>query len=211
MGAAGQVEMQIVRILSVVDTRQYEEQGDRWVPIPGSGNARECARCGREHEVHAEVLLGDGRTAVVGTGCAEKSTMNSTMWSAVKSADRAAKRLAKLRAQLAGLQAKAAKWDTAWAEVMALPLPPVREEPPAPGAAEHDRGEVIMGDASVPLRSWTDRDEREKHLANDWRLKRMADRGFDRWKDKIPAYRLEDLAISMEKFLKRHPELARAV
>ena len=57
------------KILSVVDTRQYEERGDRMVPIPGSGDARDCDRCGRAHEVHATVAYEGGRTAVVGTGC----------------------------------------------------------------------------------------------------------------------------------------------
>lgn len=209
MGAAVQSEMQIVRILSVVDTRQYEEQDDRWVPIPGSGNARECARCGREHEVHAEVLLGDGRTAIVGTGCAEKSTMDPAIRAAATGGDRAAKRLAQLRAQLAGLKAKAAKWDAAWAEVMTLPLPPMREEPPAPDVEDYNRGALIMGDASIPLRTFTERAERVQCLTSSWRAKRMEERGFNRWKDQIPAYRLKDLADSIEKLLKRHPELTR--
>jgi hypothetical protein len=56
-------------ILQVVDTREYEEQGDRWVPVPGSGNARDCDRCGRRHEVHAHVRYPDGSEAIVGTGC----------------------------------------------------------------------------------------------------------------------------------------------
>lgn len=199
--------LNIVRILSVVDTRQYEEQGDRWVPIPGSGNARECTRCGREHEVHAEVLLGDGRTAVVGTGCAEKSTMDPAIRTAATSGDRAAKRLASLRAQLAGLTVKVAKWDAVWAEVMALPLPAMREEPAAPESKDHDQGELVMGDASIPLRTWTARAEREQCLVSSWRSKRMEERGFNRWRDQIPGYRLENVERDIEKLLKRHPEL----
>ena len=144
---------QIVRILRVVDTRQYEEQDDRWVPIPGSGDAAECARCRRLHEVHATVELSDGTSAVVGVGCAEKSTMDPVVCGAASAWDRGAKRLAQLRAELAGMRARVAKWDAAWAEVVALPLPPVREEPPVPGAAEHDCGELAMGDASIPLRA----------------------------------------------------------
>lgn len=58
-----------MKILRVVDTRDYVEQGDRWVPVPGSGQARECDRCGRLHEVHAYVEAPDGHTMVVGTGC----------------------------------------------------------------------------------------------------------------------------------------------
>lgn len=199
--------LNIVRILSVVDTRQYEEQGDRWVPIPGSGNARECTRCGREHEVHAEVLLGDGRTAVVGTGCAEKSTMDPAIRAAATSGERAAKKLAQLRAQLAGLQAKAAKWDAAWAEVERLPLPPIRVEPPTPGAKDHEQGELVMGDTAIQLRAWSKREEREQCLTGSWRAKRMEERGFNRWKDQVPAYHLENAETAIEKLLKRHPEL----
>lgn len=65
----------IVQILEVRDTREYMEDGDRWVAIPGSGAVRECDRCGRRHEVHATVVLEDGTTAVVGTGCMATESM----------------------------------------------------------------------------------------------------------------------------------------
>jgi hypothetical protein len=59
-----------VKILKVIDTREYEEIADgKWAAIPGSGNARECDRCGRLHEVHAYVETADGTTMIVGTGC----------------------------------------------------------------------------------------------------------------------------------------------
>jgi len=59
-----------MKILRVVDTREYEEIADgKWAAIPGSGNARECDRCGRLHEVHAYVETDDGTTMIVGTGC----------------------------------------------------------------------------------------------------------------------------------------------
>jgi hypothetical protein len=59
-----------MKILRVVDTREYEEIADgKWAAIPGSGNARECDRCGRLHEVHAYVQTDDGATMIVGTGC----------------------------------------------------------------------------------------------------------------------------------------------
>jgi hypothetical protein len=199
--------IQIIRVLKVRDTRQYEEQGDRWVPIHGSGQARECARCGREHEVHAEVLLANGKSAIIGTGCADKSTMDPAIRAAATSGDRAAKKLAALRAELAGKLAKVAAWDAAWLEVVALPFPAVREESSAIGAEAHDLGELIMGDASIPLRTWTERAEREQCLTSSWRMKRMEERGFNRWKDQIPAYRLKDLEDAIEKLLKRHPEL----
>ncbi len=53
--------MKILKVVSVVDTREYEEQGDSFVPIPGSGNSNTCTRCGREHEIHWTVLLEDGQ------------------------------------------------------------------------------------------------------------------------------------------------------
>jgi len=60
----------IIKILSVVDTREYEEgPDDKWYPIPGSGREHQCYRCGRLHEIHAEVLLDDEKIVVVGTGC----------------------------------------------------------------------------------------------------------------------------------------------
>lgn len=65
----------IVKIISIEDTRQYEEQGDRFVPIPGSGIENLCNRCGKPHEIHAMVELDNGETAIVGTGCMKKSEM----------------------------------------------------------------------------------------------------------------------------------------
>ena len=62
--------MKILRILRVHDTREYEEGPDgKWRPIPGSGVEHECARCGRLHEVHAEVETEGGGFSIVGTGC----------------------------------------------------------------------------------------------------------------------------------------------
>jgi len=60
----------ILRIVRVHDTREYEEGPDgKWRPIPGSGVEHECARCGRLHEVHAEVETEGGGFSIVGTGC----------------------------------------------------------------------------------------------------------------------------------------------
>ena len=63
--------MKIIKVLCVEDTRQWEEgPDDRWYPVPGSGIKNNCGRCGREHEVHATVLLDDEKTTMlVGTGC----------------------------------------------------------------------------------------------------------------------------------------------
>ncbi len=87
----------IVKILSIRDTRQYEEIGDKWVPIPGSGHENNCHRCGRSHEVWATVQLSNGQEAIVGTGCAGKDDAEAA--ARFTSLDRAAKRLASLRAE----------------------------------------------------------------------------------------------------------------
>jgi hypothetical protein len=55
----------ITRILDVQDTRDRIEIGDRWVPVPGSGQRRACDRCCREHEIHVDVELSDGTRAGV--------------------------------------------------------------------------------------------------------------------------------------------------
>jgi len=65
----------IVEVIEVEDTRDYIEENDRFVPIPGTGIFNECERCGRRHEVHATVGLSDGTTAVVGTGCCRGESM----------------------------------------------------------------------------------------------------------------------------------------
>src|SRR4051794_13288432 len=102
--------MKIVRILNVVDTRQYEEgENDRFFPIPGSGQANDCFCCGRSHEVHATVLLEDNSQAVVGTGCASRSDTERA--ARYGSADSLAKRLASLNAEEARYDEKLAAWD----------------------------------------------------------------------------------------------------
>src|SRR5688572_32930996 len=61
----------VLRIISIIDTREYEEIADgRFAPVPGSGTENECSFCRRLHEVHATVELTDGSTVVIGTGCA---------------------------------------------------------------------------------------------------------------------------------------------
>lgn len=61
----------VSKILEVRDTRDFELDGGRWRPIPGTGDANTCARCGRSHEVWARVETRAGDIVVVGTGCAE--------------------------------------------------------------------------------------------------------------------------------------------
>jgi len=94
----------------VVDTRDYEERDDRMVPVPGSGDRRECDRCHEVHEVHAHVTDANGATWVVGTGCAtaDKAAARSLAGKATRAARKAAEvaRAAAARATLAELTAE---------------------------------------------------------------------------------------------------------
>ncbi len=140
----------IARIIAVRDTRDRIEVGDRFVPVPGSGDLRPCDRCCREHEIHVDVELSDGRRANIGSGCAKGETME--VQSRLKSAVSAAKTRSKLSAELAVAKDEHARALAAWREVEALhpPAPVLVEEIPD----EHGRGvrQVWeMGDAHV----WT--------------------------------------------------------
>lgn len=87
----------IVRIIEVVDTREYEQVGERWVAIRGSGESHTCDRCGRQHEVLASVELDSGKRAVVGTGCMTKDEVAP---STKMRLERRAKRVKSLNTQL---------------------------------------------------------------------------------------------------------------
>jgi hypothetical protein len=93
----------IVKVIKIVDTREYEVIGntalgaDRIAPIPGSGEIAQCARCGRDHEVHVHVELDNGKVAIIGTGCAKNDSMH--IQNNIKRAATVAKRLAKLQAE----------------------------------------------------------------------------------------------------------------
>ncbi len=109
----------IVRILAVRDTRAWVEDGDRWVPVPGSGQARPCDRCGRDHEIHVDVALADGTTALIGQGCARGDSMAV----AIRGAVSAETTRARLTRELAAVRARRAAARTAWAAVERLTLP----------------------------------------------------------------------------------------
>lgn len=168
----------IVRILKVIDTRDYEEVDDRWVPIPGSGLSNTCARCGRSHEVHASVVLDDGSEIVVGTGCMRAD--EADVASRVKTATSAAKTAARLRAELVAHNAELAVYQRAVAEVAALPLPPAqRSEKAIVGSAPIQV--MTMGDAEVWChfaQGEEGKEERSWALVNAWRNNRLRERGF---------------------------------
>ena len=188
----------IARILDVRDTRDRIEVGDRLVPVPGSGDLRPCDRCCREHEIHVDVELSDGRRANIGSGCAKGESME--VQSRLKSAVSAAKTRSKLRAELAIARDEHARSTAAWKEVEALrPPEPVllEEERDARGITQH----WGMGDAVVWVPSFSREGfsaERRQALLSSWRHNRYRERGFE-----SPPYsykqRADDLADRLAK------------
>ena len=187
----------ISRILDVRDTRDRIEVGDRLVPVPGSGDLRPCDRCCREHEIHVDVELSDGRHANIGSGCAKGESME--VQSRLKGAVSAAKTRSKLRAELTVAREEHARAEKAWREVQALhaPSPTLLEEVPERHGTRQVWG---MGDANV----WTIAGsrgfdvERRQALDGSWRGKRYRERGFE-----LPPFsykqRIEDLTDRLAK------------
>lgn len=165
----------IVRIVGITDTRTYEEQGDRWVPIPGSGDIRQCNRCNRDHEVHAEVELADGSSAVVGTGCAARETVH--LAAAFRSGEARAKRVKALRAELAKCEAAMARLTTAEQTVAAMPVPEVTVT--VGRAHEWSRSDEYLYRCGDALRSqgleWgiSRHADQVRYVTRDWTEKRV--------------------------------------
>lgn len=170
----------IARILDVRDTRDRIEVDDRLVPVPGSGDLRPCDRCCREHEIHVDVELSDGRRANIGSGCARGESME--VQSRLKSAVSAAKTRSRLRAELAVAREEHAGALQAWREVEGL-------HPPAPVLLEEIPDEYGRGTRQVwgmdDARVWTipgSREgfgpERRQTLLNAWRSDRYKERGY---------------------------------
>jgi hypothetical protein len=187
----------IARIIDVRDTRDRIEVGDRLVPVPGSGDLRPCDRCCREHEIHVDVELSDGRRANIGSGCAKGETME--VQSRLKSAVSAAKTRSKLRAELAVAKDDHARALTAWREVEALSPPPAElvEEV----AVQHGTRQVWnMGDArvwTVPGGRGFDA-ERRQALLSSWRNNRYRERGFE-----LPPYSYQQRVNDLNDRLKK--------
>src|SRR5207244_651775 len=143
---------------------------------------RPCDRCCREHEIHVDVELSDGRRANIGSGCAKGETME--VQSRLKSAVSAAKTRSRLRAELAIAKDELTRATAAWREVEGLRPPSAEliEEIPD----EHGRGNRqvwAMDDAHVwVLPGRTFDVERRQALLNSWRgdraLERMREHGL---------------------------------
>lgn len=157
-------------IHNIQDTRQYEEQADdRWVAIPGSGDPRECDRCTRIHEIHAEVTDANGQSAVVGVGC--MNTTAAETRSMAGKATRAARKAAKEAAQATAK----AEMEAHAAAVAAMPFPADRIERTASDWGK-DKQEWRLDDARVLVDPWADHEERLGALESSWRRNRMMER-----------------------------------
>jgi len=173
-----EINAKIHRILGVRDMRDRIEVGDRWVAVPGTGDLRPCDRCGREHEIHVDVELADGRRANIGSGCAKGESME--VQARLKSAVSAAKARSKLRGELALVCDAQVHASQAWREVEELHAPPpeLLEEVPVANGIRQIWG---MGDArvwTVPGSSQGFDSERRQALISAWRGNRYRERGF---------------------------------
>lgn len=204
--------MKIKRIIEVRDTREWIEEGDRWIALSGTGDARECDRCGRDHEVHATVELEDGTEAVVGTGCMKGDEFEREL----KSGATRAKTTRRLECELAAARERLAVVDQLKREVYDLDAP--REEITFEPFGDHESIKWAMGDVYVistrntwnreqvefyqkrtPATHWkllqaVAGDERWSCLLDTWRTKRLTEKGWH-WSDQ----RLETRIAELEK------------
>lgn len=165
--------MKIVKVISVVDTREYEEQGDTFVPIPGSGNSNVCSRCTREHEIHWTVEIESGERAVVGGSCAKAGSLDPKL---IQTAERQASREKSLTRELATYEVRLADLQRAIAEVAILPRPPITQ-----GEFIAKSGEKIPtismgdgGDVWCHIEGITE--ERKRYAETCWVSKRISER-----------------------------------
>ncbi len=183
----------IVKILSVVDTREWEEgPDDKWYPIPGSGREHQCYRCGRLHEIHAEVLLDDGKTVVVGTGCMKESATELPLAKRAISVLNSTRTLRRLENELAKVRESLLAWDNAWAEVSTYPLPEVNE------TTCFGKPALEMGDSGPVTLYRGDTREQMDRLVISWRCNRLKELGFGRYGARPVDY-TNDLTIRIEK------------
>lgn len=191
--------MQIRRLVRVTDTRSYEEIGDRWLPIPGSGIESECARCGRLHEIHAEVELEDGSSAVVGVSCARGESIEPE----VKRGASQAKSRARVIAELSAARASHDRVSAIYAEVDSLTPPAVRwseVEITVGRSAGTLRRVAIVGDArACRYNQWQTDAEVAANAIDRWRVDQRALRGAGT----EPPYAISQKITALERRLER--------
>ena len=139
--------MNIIKVIKVVDTRTYEEgPDDKWHPIPGSGNVRQCDRCGKDHEIHAEVELEDGTHRIVGTGCSNHPSINKEITKLARKA--ATSKINQLKAEKQKVLAE--EYANAYALVEKMAPPAITE------SLRDDGIKVLhMGDVQVWINAHT--------------------------------------------------------
>lgn len=199
--------MKIVKVVSVVDTREYEEQGDSFVPIPGSGNSNTCSRCGREHEIHWTVLLEDGQNAVVGGSCAKAYSLDlgpnifmsvSLAPKVILSTERLASRHKRLTVELSTYESRLADLERAIAEVAALPRPLfITDEMVLSSGTKIPTVRAGDGDVVWCQFSGTEDPERRRVALHSWESKRIS----ERTKVKDGVYQLRALIQTTKKNL----------
>lgn len=186
--------MKILKVVSVVDTREYEEQGDHFVPIPGSGNPNTCSRCGRVHEVHWTVLLDDGQEAIVGGSCAKSYDLDFRV---VQGAERQASNQKRHLAALALYEGRLSELEKVIVEVGALKQPDftigemtLKDGTKFPTVSLEDSGEIWCQFEGITP-------ERKGYAFSCWVSKRIS----ERTKVKETVYQLKSLIEMTRKSL----------
>lgn len=144
-------------IIKVEDTRDYIEEDDRWIPIPGSGISNTCQFCGSKHEVHVTVADKEThQTFIVGTSCAKKMGVPDTE---LKKAQKVlTEKLTKDE-----VAARDKVIDDIIKQVKHMVPPETSMEPMSSGAAW-----LKMGDAKVLCPRADCNEERHKTLKQSW-------------------------------------------
>jgi hypothetical protein len=167
----------IVKVLSVIDTREYEEMDDKWVPIAGSGMANVCERCGKLHEVHATVELEDGTEALMGTSCA-RAEFSEAARKQMGRKENAAKRLKAIETKADAIFSAQKAWDEEYGKVQGEghPDPVITYKGDRLVATVGDDGKAFV----FPLSAH--QEEEKKHVVRmavaDYYYRRLRERGI---------------------------------
>lgn len=182
-----------MKLLYVKDTREYVEDGDRWIPIPGSGVSRNCDRCGRDHEVHAYVE-NEGRTMVVGTSCMKADSPE--LAKRIMSEHRRERRARGLQKELEALKVRAEAYEQARFEVVRMQRPTIVQKGETEGG-----GSIVyaMGDAQVYVQKNEGLTAEHKEcLDRGWIDKRLMGRGFS-YKDRTAGRYAREIERKLKK------------
>lgn len=159
-----------MKIIKVEDTREYEEIGDVWKPIPGSGNTRECDRCGKVHEVHYTVE-DNGKQIIVGASCAKADDAETNM--KFKSLASLAQTLKRNQAILSKIKIQQEKFDKAILQVNTMEVPELKQEEGVTATGKK-RIKISCGDVAV-WAHWGITQERKDCVVSFWKEKRLAE------------------------------------